>query len=310
MQYTHNFSLKGLICLFICFISTTVVYSQNNDFQHKKDSLLKVIASTKGEEKLEAYKALTFPTQYSKEEVDLMLQHINDFIREARKQQNKKYECIAYQYELVYLWNNLIHDKFEQKANEYLPFFKKNGFSKYYYNTYLFLLNLSRKNDPKQVIEGAKQMYEEAKQENCLFGITQATCLIAQTYFDENRYGEAEKYYGETIKDALKLILKEPDIANYTLVLNGYDGLTHALGMQDKLNEMLSLMPAWKKHAIDYEKMFGRPDPFLSSYYNLFATAYIDKDEYDKAELYCDSLEQMNLKPSELNSLLYVKAEI
>jgi len=128
MKFTIRFSIQVLLCLFICFISTTAIYGQSNDFQHRKDSLLKIIASTQGEEKLKTYNKLVRPTQFSQfseEEVDLMLQYINDFIREARKQQNKEYENLAYKAELSYLWNFSRHDEFERKVNEYLPFFKK-----------------------------------------------------------------------------------------------------------------------------------------------------------------------------------------
>jgi len=58
MKLAHKFLLRAISCLFICFISSTAIYGQSNDFQHKKDSLLKVIASTQGEEKLKAYEKL------------------------------------------------------------------------------------------------------------------------------------------------------------------------------------------------------------------------------------------------------------
>jgi AraC-like DNA-binding protein len=297
--------------LLICLFSTTVIYGQSNDSQHQRDSLLKVITSTQGEEKLKTYKTL-ISLQYSEEEIDLKLQYINDFIREARKQQNKKYESIAYQKELSCLYNYLRDDEFKRKVNEYLPFFKKNGFYREYYGNYVSLLQLLEANeDIKRKIEKTKQMYAEAKQENCLYGITQATYLIAQIYTREKRYGEAEKYYRETIKNALKLIKEEPNqVDNYYLVSCGYDGLVNALYLQDEMNVYFSLMPVWKKHTIDFEETFGYPDPHLVYYYRFCAFAYISKRKYEEAELHCDSIELKSTSPLELGTVWAIKTEI
>ncbi len=285
MRYTHNFSIKGLLCLFVCFISVTAVYGQSNsDFHHKKDSLLKVIASTKGEEKLKAYFQLTTRLFFPEEEIDLVLQYTGDFIREAHKQKNKEYESKAYYAELAYLYNNLKDDEFEQKANEYLPFFKNNGDHINYYTVYEKLLK-------SENIEDFRQMYADAKQENSLYGIAKAAFSMAQIYLIEQRYEEANKCFRETINNALKLIKEDSQPANYHLVSDGYNGLASTLLNQNKLNECFSLMSVWKKHTIAFEKTFGYSDPYLWDYYRIYSHIYILKEKYDEAELYCDSLE-------------------
>ncbi|MDR0233097.1 MAG: AraC family transcriptional regulator [Dysgonamonadaceae bacterium] len=295
MKFTTRFFTQGLLCLFICFLSTTAIHGQNNDFQHKKDSLLKVIESTKGEKKLKAYSQLIC-TPFSDETIKL--QYINDFIREARKQENKKYESVAYRCELVYLWNNLRNDEYEQKANEYLPFFKKNDSSEYYYDIYESLATLLVTNgNYDHAMEVAKQIYAEAKQEECLYGISKATSLMAKFYLVEKRYEDAEKYYKETLENALKLIKKKSGQAkdyhlaeNYHLVSRAYKDLEITLAYQNKLNERLALMPVWKKHSRNFEETFGDPDFNLMHYYRAYSRIYIEKEEYDKAELYCDSM--------------------
>ncbi|MDR0230711.1 MAG: AraC family transcriptional regulator [Dysgonamonadaceae bacterium] len=309
MKLTTRFFIQILLCLFTCFISTIAIWGQSNDFQHQKDSLLKVITSTKGEEKLKTYETLA-RLQFPDEETDLMLQYVSEFIREARKQQNKKYESKACKAELVCLWNYLKHDEFERKANEYLPFIKKNGTRKDYYDVYTLQIQLSGRNgNNKRSIEGAKQMYEEAKQENCLYGVAHATNLMARIYTMEERYDEAEKYFRETIQNALKLIKEESDLANYFLASTGYNGLVTILNNQGKINECLSLMPIWKKHAIAFEKTFGYPDPFLVYYYKCCACICIDNKKYDEAELYCDSMEPMII-PIELHYIWDIKFRI
>jgi AraC-like DNA-binding protein len=289
----------------------TTIYGQNSDFRHKKDSLLKAIASTQGEEKLKLYRnignKLEESMDFSDEEVDLMLQYTSDFIREARKQQNKKYECDAYEAELRNLYNFSRIDEFERKANEYLLFCKKNGFQRNYYYVYSFLLSTSNLNG----IEGIKKMYEEAKQENCLYGIAEASVKIASLYYEEKRFDEAEKYFRETITNASKLIKENPnEVVNYYLISNGYDGLIESLLAQKKINNCTSLMSDWKKYAIDFEKTFNIPYPYLTYYYKACAAICIKKEKYDEAELYCDSMKLLTTSHIEEGFIWDLKATI
>ncbi|MDR0232954.1 MAG: helix-turn-helix transcriptional regulator [Dysgonamonadaceae bacterium] len=294
MKLTTRFFIQGLLCLFICFISATAIYGQNNDFQHKKDSLLKIIASTQGKEKLATYKQLTNSNfHFPEEEINIKLQYIKDFIREARKQQNKKYENDAYRAELACLWNNLMFDKFEQEAKRYLPFFKENGYSENYYDIYACMIIRQYGNDnSKGLTEGTKEMYAEAKQEDNLYGMSKATYLLAEMYFVEERFDDAEKYYNETIKNVLLLIKNAPDKSdNYDLVSFGYYGLALALTHQKKTNELLLLMPVWEQHIIAFEKAFCYSERQKRYYYKIKAKICLYKKEYEKAELYCDSID-------------------
>jgi len=311
MKFETLFFAKGLLCLFICVIHTTAIWGQNSDFQYKKDSLLKVIASTQGEEKLKAYNKLAY-LQVSGEDFDLVLQYMNDFIREARKQQNKEYEILAYKTQLVQLWNYLRYDEFERKANEYLPFFKKNGANIFYYEFYSLLIRRSAMDgNNKRAIEEAKRMYEEARQEDYLYGIAQSVRLMARIYLDEKRYEEAEKYYKETIKYAQQLVKKEPEQTfNYNLASSGYDGLFCTLYSQGKIEESLSLMPTWKKHTNAFKETFGREDKCLVDYYKAYAHILIKKEKYNEAELYCDSIELIGILLIDLNYLWDIKTSI
>jgi len=308
MKFTPRFFIQRLLCLFICFLSTTAIHGQNNDFQHQKDSLLKVIASTKGKEKLEIYREL-IRLQFPNEEIDLRLQYISDFIREARKQKNKEYESLAYRTELACLFHSLRFDEYKQKANEYLPFLKKNGSRKNYYDVLVLQAQLPGK-DGKRKIEEVKQMYEEAKQEDCLYGIAQATVLMAQMYSREKRYEDAEKYYRETIEIALKLIKEEPDqIPNYHLASNGYNGLGISLRHQRKIDELIPLTSEWKKRTMAFEKTFGYPDPYLINYYLCYSQYNLEKEKYDVVELYCDSMERI-AEPVNLHYAWALRAEV
>ena len=76
-------SMKNIyiITFILILFSFTFTYGQT-DNQYQKDSLLKVIKSAQGEEKLQAYRTLC-RLPFPDEELDLKLQYTNNFMREA-----------------------------------------------------------------------------------------------------------------------------------------------------------------------------------------------------------------------------------
>ena len=86
--------IYSLFVILIYFLFPTTAWGQD-DFQQQKDSLLKIIKSTQGEEKLKAYLNLLTRLNFPVEELDLRLKCSSDFLAEARKQKNKDYESMA-----------------------------------------------------------------------------------------------------------------------------------------------------------------------------------------------------------------------
>jgi len=250
--------------------------------------------------------------QFPEKEIDLNLQYINDFAHEAHKQLNKKDECIAYEKELVTLWNNYRLDEFEKKANEYLPHFKEIGELETYFMLYKQLLILQYANNKisyDHAIENTKQMYAEAKQEDCLYGIIQACTLLSRVYSEAEYYEDAEKYSKETLKHASNLIKKEPEESCYEFASEGYYILTDALFCQKKTKELLVVMSDWKKQMTAYEKKNHQSDPYLVPYFKYCAYICLDKGKCNEAELYCDSMQSISV-PVEEQHIWQTKASI
>jgi len=312
MRLTIRLFIHLLLFLFICFVSATTVSGQNNDFQHKKDSILQVIASAKGEEKLKAYDTLLHLIEnYQPSELDLMLQYANDFLCEARKQQNEKYEALACFSELSYLWNFWRFNEFEQKANEYLPLLKKNNLN-YYYQTYNILIShqfQSEQVSVDYVLKKLKQIYAEATKENHLFGIASISGTLTKMYIKMGYYEDAERYAKETIEKGFELVKKKPGFYEYATVSSGYFFLAYALLEQKKINELRAVVFDWKKHMTDCKRKIGRDDTHLAMYFMYNAYICLDQRKINKAELYCDSMQPIAV-PMEEHYIWRLKASI
>lgn len=288
-----------LTVFLFCCLSFLNAQAQK-DFIDQTDSLKKIIASAEGEKKLNAYQNL-LDLNYPDDMIDAKIKYAQGFAEEARKQKNLKFEIKARYKELTILFNSQKLDEYQEKAKEYMPFFKKNKYFKEYYTSYYSLLqSYGMMGDEERVIKEAGMMYNEAKAQKNFFGIAKATSMFAMVYNIEGRYDEAEKYSRETLLSAQKLIQEEPaEEQTHFLLLSTYRALINILLQQDKMDDAMSLLPSWDKQLDSYEKTFGYPcHDALMDYYDMNARIFSTSDKYDIAEAYCDSVEQMNPEPS------------
>ena len=154
--------------IFICLFSTaTLVAAQTT--QSKKDSLRNVIATTEGEEKINSYILLT--NLYFVEaagddlKMDTLLALYREFDAEALRQERYKSQgLIRTNILALYINRNMFEDVLKL-APEYIYYLAKHEVWQYYYSVYRFWLRaymgLGRF---EEAIDGAQQMYEEAKQ--------------------------------------------------------------------------------------------------------------------------------------------------
>ena len=220
-------------------------------------------------------------------------QHPKDSLHNLRRQ------------ELVNLFDNREIDEFRQKAGEFMPFFKANGYEKTYYYIYYFLvLSYGVTGEAEKVLPEAAKMYEEAKAENSLYGIAQATSIIARAYSIEHRYDYAEKYIGETMIAAENMLRKMPNDEDFhILMLMTYREKTNILLGMDKYDELFATMSLWRSAISKYGTLFGKITDPIMDYYNMNARIYANIEEYEKAEAYCDSVEQLNPEPGMIDRL-------
>ncbi len=306
--------MKLSVLLFCIFLFPTLLLklSAQDNILNQKDSLLHVISTSRGEEKLKAYSLLTL-LPFSEEETEVKLNYINDFIKEAQKQQNKEFMHDAYRMMLITLYNDLQIDDFQREAAEYMPFFKTNHFSKTYFYIYeLLLRTYGAQGDGTRVINEAKRMYDEAKTENCLYGMTKSVYMLGVIYFMEKRYDEAETFMRETIEKAKELLEEDNDKDNHILLSDAYSELVNALLGQKKTEDILPVLPIWRKQLASFEQFFGKDDAAgsLLEYYSFSARTYSFLNDYDKAEVYCDSLEQINYSPIMLPRIWEYRSQI
>lgn len=288
---------KTLLIISIYSLFPLFLSAQNN-VQHQKDSLLQIISSSHGTDKLEGYSLLT-SLSFQGTEFDVKLGYLKDFIKEAEQQKNDDYRYKAYRKLLLSLYNNAQLSEFREEANRYMPFLKANYSKSYYQINVLLLRTYGAEGDYMRVITEAKQMYEDAKIENSLYGMAKATTLLAIIYHIEKRHKEGETLAWEALETTNKLLEEEyDDRENHYLLMEVYSNLVNTLHAQGKIDEILQLMPVWRKQLSIYEQVVGKPAiSGLLQYYSYYSRICCTMEEFDKAEIYCDSLEQINFSP-------------
>ena len=120
--------------IFVFLFLPSILYSQDN-FQHKKDSLLKVIPSLMGDEKLNAYEILAKLTFMNGGNVDDLL-IFEAWEKEAISQNNIQTVGFAKRATITYLLNTFQYKLIIEKADNYLDFLRKNEMIPYYYDVY------------------------------------------------------------------------------------------------------------------------------------------------------------------------------
>ena len=284
-------ALRLMIIVFIYALCFSPVKAQDN-FRAQKDSLLAIISKSEGEAKLKAYQDLIhFP--YTPEQSDTLYMYIQQSIAEAKKHGNKDFEKVVRLNELIFLYNDGRSDLLMERLNSSVGFFQKN---KYWYN-YFFSYSLLVKDymdrgSYDEALEIAKSMYDKSKEVDDLSGKIAATFSIGETYYMmSNRY-EAETYFRETISlangnDDFYYYI-ESSYANIIVMLVSFDKLDEALETLDKL-----------KSEIERKEKEGESiiNTMLSweLYYTRLIGIYIKMGDWDKAEHYCDVLEEMVL---------------
>ena len=281
-------SLRLTIIVFIYSLCFSPIKAQDN-FRVQKDSLLAIIPELEGEAKLKAYQNLIhFP--YTPEQSDTLFFYLQQSIIEAQKQENIKYEMTFKLNELVFSFNHNRNDIFWEKINTHLDFFHKNkSWANYFLSGSLLVEASVKMNNYDNALEVARNMYDKSKEIDNLEGQTAATYSIAQTYFRMSRNEDAEKYFRETI-----LLGKEKAELNQ-YVRRAYANMSANLISQERFDEALELLGELRGEIEKLEREgigANNLQNNWSLYYTRLIAVYLEMGDLDKAEHYCDVLEE------------------
>lgn len=290
------------LSIILVYLLSSVTVSGQIYFRQQKDSLLQVIHSTQGKEKLEVYKKLCM-LPVPPEELDTYLKFSDDFIEEAQKQKNIVFESDARFDKLTKLFNYNRKEEFLKKIDDYLNFFLKNEHWKNYYATCSFLIETYIYDSKDgQAMQEAKRVYDMAKKQNNIFGIETATYSIGLISINYGHLEEAEKYFKETIS------LSDDNTNLSNPRWQAYENLCRLLLKKNEYREAIEMSEELNKITDNYFKAnpaASRNKQYaLLMYYRINAEAYRGLNEWDQAEHYCKLTEE--LAPDDARAMSYI----
>ncbi len=307
---TYYFSHKKLFAWFFIFLFLCLVsISGQNNFQHPKDSLLNIIPTLEGEEKLNAYTQLFF-IFYTPEELDAILPHLEKAINEAGKQKKTETESMLRRTLLTIFVNNNRRDLFLERVQSDLDFFASHeDWNRYnFVHLLLFDVYISEKQQGK-ALEGAQKLLDETKKRNDQKAEQAAFYGLAWVYQNMDRDNEALSLYQE-IMDTQK---NDRGYSDYRR--RAFENSIIILTAKNQFSESLKVMKNLKieidRYVKENKKMKLNHAYLWSGYYRGMTDMLINTGHLDEAEVYCDSAE-MQLPEDERNmeNITYFRASI
>lgn len=294
MRFTFNqhsafaffpFSRKIFSLFLICLFCTVGVFSQNS-YQMDKDSLLKIIPTLQGEEKLNAMQLLS-RLPYPADETQLMFKHNKEYVEEARKQKDIKHEASGMLDELFNYFNLNRRQDFLEKAPSYLAYFEEKGQEKQYYKGYQVLVETYiYEGNFEKALNEAQIMYDKARAQNSSFGLDTSTYLLGYIHFMQHDYVAAKSFLTECIQ-----LQKTRKPVDWDLLFEAYADIIALHPAVVDTEEAVALMNDYRKSILIYENDVRKTHKLWRPFYNASLNVHIYLGELDKAMLYCDSVE-------------------
>jgi AraC-like DNA-binding protein/tetratricopeptide (TPR) repeat protein len=276
--------MKRVLIVVIAFFYTGL--SGQSYQQQQIDSIREVVSQFEGEEKLMEYKKLI--RKYFNTNMDTVLfQLFDDEESEAKKSGDFEQQRFHKFIRLKALNNRFMYEEIIKIAPKYLEFFRDEGKEKHidYFNIYYILAkSFIMKEDIETAIIQTQQMYEQAKMLNSNAGMAIALYTMSDIYDKQLRYEEQEK----ALRESIYLFENVDEIDLFTLQENAYMSLSEILIRTNRLNEVEEMIHKYEKFIRHIETKI--PNIPRYNFFELNIMYHIQTGEYDKAELYCDTL--------------------
>ena len=276
------------IAIIVFLLFPSILFSQ--DFQQEKDSLQNVANVTTGEEKIMALRAIAV-LPYT--DYDEMFKANENLLNEAKRQGNVKAQAFGMVNELMNYFNTDRYGEYEAKADEYLQFMLSHAEGRnYYFYAYPVLLEIYIANgDYYKSLQGARQLYETAKEYDNALGIDASTYSIAFAYDKLTRYDDALRFYKLTLESQ-----KIKEVGERSYQLKTYSDLLNLICKKDFDMSPSVLTAGWREEIIRTEREAGIDYHHWAwgDYYQSMTDYFISHGDLMNAKLYYDSIPVYN----------------
>ena len=275
------------------------------------ENLRKTMPTLKGEELIKAYYKL-YVISLETDDIEYQLRCINDYIAEARRQGNSKYEGYARVEKISFLYNNNFNDSVYDQVPQTLQFLEETNDWKNYYETWSILID-TYSFDGKTILgmEEAKKMIADAEQRKNQYGIGLGHYSLGLVYTMMRNNEEAASAYQKSINIMMKL---SPKPLQLSIVFSYY---AEILGNLKRYSTMEALNKQWRQFLMefyDYDSMDngGEKKRQWGYYYLSCAQAEIGKGHYTEASKLLDEVQKsITYEGSNLSNLwMYFRAEL
>jgi YesN/AraC family two-component response regulator len=293
---------KCAIFVIIALLFSVSIVSAQDDYQQKKDSLLKVLATAQGDDKLQT---LSLLEHLNLPQPDSLLMFNDMHFKEAMKQSDMQSAGRAKQWKMIIFYNYNITENRIANAQDCLDFMQKHELWDLYFECYpLYISAFVFERHYNQALEKANALYAKAKEKEHKYGLAIATFSIADIYLNMNRYVEAGKWYRESISLHKSLGSKE-----YTLA-KAYSNLTQCMLALDEFDQMQSVLNEWEENLKTDWNDITKYGAAWYSFYIRSAAYCFETNNLDQSEQYLAAADKALISPPAKINIYNYRAKI
>ncbi|MDR0893267.1 MAG: helix-turn-helix domain-containing protein [Mediterranea sp.] len=261
-------------CLFIA----QQTWANNAPYEHRRDSLLRVISLQSGEEKLKSYVRLVRMASHNGASVDVLRYYYEQGYTAALAQGSDLWTDMAVEY-LVALYNRSQWAEVQRVGEPLLQKMPKDY--KYFHAATLIILSYKEEHTRKQQQEAMDKLYREAQQLHSVVGICCSLRMMTLFYYQDRNYNEAMR----CVRECLTYALKSGDTIDFQMF--AYNYLCDLLINHSEHPEQADpLFIRWEKVLKTFEEKRGIAPDYRFSLYRLKAAREIQLGQYDAAWKY------------------------
>lgn len=277
-------SFLPLLLLIAAILPTQICAGQSIADSTKQDSLINLLPSLQGEQKLETYHNLYQLTKFTLKP-DEVLNYVHQFIKEAQRQNNIPQEAYARFAEIETYYNNNMAEPFNEVLPEYMQFMYDNQEWYLYFSSYdLKLRRIIHQENSNLALEEARKMYDIATQVKYDQGIAAALINMSKGYDFIDQLPKAI----EALEEAIRILKDSP---RSTFKYSAYWYLSRQYAHINEIDKLIALIKQWeaelKQMIAEGDDPQEHADKF-NEIYQGYAKAYARTQEPEKALEYVE----------------------
>ena len=236
-----------------------------------------------GKERLAVLEQIFYCTQESGS-VEEQLDAVNDYIKEAKRQENKEEEAFALTQKSTLFYNNDMNDSVFQRVPDIMQRLRQLDDRLHLYEvwsqiayTYIFM------NHNNQGLRETMDMYEDAKRANDMFGMGLAYSIMGTAYSNLRNYDQSVEAFQKAI-DMLSSLPKLPPVLPdvYTYFGNALNDMRDYERLEQLIVNWHSMLEGFiESHHIDNSPA---SDLYWSYYYCACVQSKLGQGKLDEAE--------------------------